>query len=1411
MSVNRAGSALLAVVVPVYGGASSLPSFLDSLIAQTFQRWTALLVIDGSPGGSESVARDYAARDDRITVRSFANGGVGRAKNLGVTLVESRYVTFPDPDDMLAPNAYELLVGSLESSGSDIATGIGEDILEDGRRETSLAQSSALFDSASVGITLRSHPKLVLDHVAWNKVYRTALLRERPIEFSVDTGLGEDVVHSLTALSVARAVDVVPSVVYFRRRSGAPTSVQRSTAMLADWQDQTRAAMELVALIDEPAVSHEYFVQLLDFQVWSRISRFDDIDDSAIESLERFARYLLGRAPASALAQIPFAKRVLVKFFAEGHLSRLWRMGDVVLNPMVDSETSPLMTVETAARSLQGLRPTVATERLMLRYLIDSIAEHVLESGAEFSDAGWESVFAHVAAGWPAGFSTSELSSSVSVPVIEATRSADRRVLLDQIEVRRHNVELMQADGSGPTGPLLSVVVPIYGVEQWLAEFLDSLLEQSFLNWQAILVIDGSPDSSEAIARDYATRDPRFSVHVFENGGLGRARNRGFELATGTFVTFPDPDDLLSSRSYELLVGSLLLSGSDISTGKAQDFFEDGTTVPYWAQRSQMFAQATTGLTLATEPDLILDHVAWNKVFRTSLLRDNGIEYPVDTLCEDVVHSLRAIRAAAGVDVIPEVIYHHRRRDNAITSNLYSARIVNDWIEQTSQAMELVRDIQDDEVTAAYFTRLLGSELWTRVRAFNQIDDDASFARLERFAAAVLAADSTGAVEQISLRTRTMLELTADGTIGRVWRTPGFALNPMVERVESPVLDMQVKARSASLLTAGVPLEQVAQRILLDEIAVLLLVHSRDLSDRQFDSLLVELRTALPKGLAVETRASPESAPLLTAAVVGDRARLRELSTMNIRRIAPEISAIKRHGNAVLFTGVVRLDVTVDDQTAMEVVLRSRTSAKVRAITAVHWTFPDAPGEPVHWRAVVTDAPDLLDEEWVVWLRASRNSLPSIQARVAVGETLVDAAVQILPMKTTVVSVHDDEGGLIFSLAARQVQDDSEAVATRYAQEKENASDLPDRISVFPYWRSNPYIEMLYLGSQSRGVKLSGTVRFDDMIDDLARATDRDIFHLHWTAPIAQRAETEQLASAQVATFKESVLAASERGVQIYWTVHNKLPHELRYRDLELELCRFLAATADVVHVMSDHTVEAVADTFDISHSEVLVIEHSSYLGIYGSGPGREAARNQLGIADSETAVLFLGRLLPYKGIITLLKAMQSAGERRGDLVLLLAGEPDPDYLKVILDSLPTSVRVISHFDSVPDDEIALWFSAADVEALPYEEILNSGSVYLAATFGVPVLMPNVNHLQSQFADEPWVVFFDRTDPVAAIADAVVNWTDPDGALAHSASKAARTNTPFAMSSQFADGISRLRRVRKAHVSSHEPGSSRVS
>ena len=115
---------------------------------------------------------------------------------------------------------------------------------------------------------------------------------------------------------------------------------------------------------------------------------------------------------------------------------------------------------------------------------------------------------------------------------------------------------------------LISVIVPVYNVENYLERCLDSILGQTFRDLEVILVDDGSEDRSGEICRSYARKDARIRYVRQENGGLGRARNRGIQMAEGEFILFVDSDDYIDRRMAEILLDNLTSSGAD-----AKSFF----------------------------------------------------------------------------------------------------------------------------------------------------------------------------------------------------------------------------------------------------------------------------------------------------------------------------------------------------------------------------------------------------------------------------------------------------------------------------------------------------------------------------------------------------------------------------------------------------------------------------------------------------------------------------------------------------------------------------------------------------------------------------------------------------------------------------------------------------------------------
>ncbi|MGW7430301.1 CDP-glycerol glycerophosphotransferase family protein [Streptomyces sp. NPDC054861] len=215
--------------------------------------------------------------------------------------------------------------------------------------------------------------------------------------------------------------------------------------------------------------------------------------------------------------------------------------------------------------------------------------------------------------------------------------------------------------------PRLSVVVPVYNVELFLDECLQSLVDQTFTDWEAIVVDDGSSDGSLAIARRWAAEDARFRVVEQENKGLGPARNTGVaHLTPGTeFLAFVDSDDIVLPDAYERCVASLEETGSDFVSGNV-NLLKAGEVLPSPLHEKRL-GKSRTRTHITRDKALVYDRTAWNKVFRRSFWDRHAFEFP-GILYEDAPVTLPAHFRASSVDVLGDPIYLWRQRTGGAPS-----------------------------------------------------------------------------------------------------------------------------------------------------------------------------------------------------------------------------------------------------------------------------------------------------------------------------------------------------------------------------------------------------------------------------------------------------------------------------------------------------------------------------------------------------------------------------------------------------------------------------------------------------------------------------------------------------------------------------------------------------------------------
>ena len=254
------------------------------------------------------------------------------------------------------------------------------------------------------------------------------------------------------------------------------------------------------------------------------------------------------------------------------------------------------------------------------------------------------------------------------------------------------------------------MVVPVYNVEAYLAECLDSLLAQTWRELEVVVVDDGSTDSSGRIADEYADRDARVRVVHIANGGLGAARNVGLRHVTGEFVAFADSDDVVPPSAYTVMAGSLLASGSDFVTGSIVRWEADGLHEPPWMHRLHGDAR---GLAIEDRPEILGDVFAWNKLFRQSFWESAGLSWPEQIRYEDQPTTTRAFLEGR-FDVLADIVYHWRIRTDgsSITQQRASVPDLEDRLATKRMTLEFVLAHGDDAVTEVFCDRVLAGDLW---------------------------------------------------------------------------------------------------------------------------------------------------------------------------------------------------------------------------------------------------------------------------------------------------------------------------------------------------------------------------------------------------------------------------------------------------------------------------------------------------------------------------------------------------------------------------------------------------------------------------------------------------------------------------------------------------------------------------
>ncbi|MDO5481838.1 MAG: glycosyltransferase [Bacteroidaceae bacterium] len=220
--------------------------------------------------------------------------------------------------------------------------------------------------------------------------------------------------------------------------------------------------------------------------------------------------------------------------------------------------------------------------------------------------------------------------------------------------------------------PLISIIVPIYKVEEYLEECVQSLLKQTYKNLEIILVDDGSPDNCPQMCDYYAQKDKRIKVIHKKNGGLSSARNAGLDIATGEYIGFLDSDDFIAGDMYELLLEGFKQQDNIGIVSSMIYRYEDGKLeefMPHWnihTNRIITYDKFSEFVVLTK-----VNFTCWSKLYRADLLKD--VRFRVGRNNEDsyFMFDLSKVLKKKSYNMleIPHRLYYYRIRENSICTS----------------------------------------------------------------------------------------------------------------------------------------------------------------------------------------------------------------------------------------------------------------------------------------------------------------------------------------------------------------------------------------------------------------------------------------------------------------------------------------------------------------------------------------------------------------------------------------------------------------------------------------------------------------------------------------------------------------------------------------------------------------------
>jgi beta-1,4-mannosyltransferase len=282
----------------------------------------------------------------------------------------------------------------------------------------------------------------------------------------------------------------------------------------------------------------------------------------------------------------------------------------------------------------------------------------------------------------------------------------------------------------------------------------------------------------------------------------------------------------------------------------------------------------------------------------------------------------------------------------------------------------------------------------------------------------------------------------------------------------------------------------------------------------------------------------------------------------------------------------------------------------------------------------------------------------------------------------------------------------------------------------------NPYTSLLRKALGEHGVAVQVVTTPHGFLRAALIGRKPDVLHLHWIHPVSRNL---LLSIAKFCLFQAGLLLFRLRRVPIFWTIHNLEFHEKKYRWLDSLNNRMAAGMVDAAFVHGLQAIPLVATVLGVPAQRIYHTPHGNYVDAIPVLDADPFPRKQ----GEGISFLYFGQVRPYKGVVTLIEQFKRL---EGPVSLTIAGDSqDAELRQQVEEAARQDARIHLKIGFLPDDELARLISRCDVVVLPFKEVLTSGSLVMAITWGKPVIVPRVG-LIGEYVDESCALFYEACD-----------------------------------------------------------------